>query len=59
MNLKSCECCGVVIDIDRLKFPNIENNDGSIDTTKAIWNGDEFIPKVNCPICEYPITKSG
>jgi len=52
MNLVSCEGCGVVLDKSKLKFPDeIENEDGSIDVTRAAWNGYRHTPFVNCPVC--------
>jgi hypothetical protein len=56
MNLISCESCGVVLDKDRLYFPkNIENDDGSIDMAKAEWDGDLWVAKVPCPVCEHAV----
>ncbi len=54
MNLISCNNCGVILDKDKLKFPkNIvyENCDG-VDLSKAIWDGNDYVPFVKCPACE-------
>ena len=56
MNLISCEACGVVLDADNLEFPeDIEDENGSIDINKAIWNGWDYIPTTPCPVCKEQI----
>lgn len=60
MNLISCGTCGVVLDKDKLNFPDIiDPDDYTIDTEKAVWNGEDFISKVNCPICKNDILEIG
>jgi hypothetical protein len=54
MNLISCDNCGVVLDKDKLQFPkDITRPDGTIDTSKAVWDwdGDEYVAKTTCPVC--------
>lgn len=59
MNLTSCECCGVVLDANVLEFPkDIYGRDGTVDDNLAVWDGDNFVPIVPCPVCEEPIKKS-
>lgn len=58
MKLISCDTCGVVLDGDKLNFPDeIYTYDGSIDDKLAVWNGDSFVPKVQCPVCHADILK--
>ncbi len=58
MNLISCLYCGTVYDADILCFPKlIELVDGTIDTNKAVWDGDGFRPKVDCRACGETIVK--
>lgn len=52
MNLFSCKNCGVVFDKDQLEFPDIELDDGTINTDNSTWNGETFIPTVPCPVCQ-------
>jgi RNA polymerase subunit RPABC4/transcription elongation factor Spt4 len=58
MNLTSCDNCGVVLDKDKLQFPkDITRDDGTIDTSKAVWDGDGYVAKVSCPVCGEDITQ--
>lgn len=57
MNLKSCDNCGIVIDVDKRKFPqDIENEEGCIDPELALWNGEDYVPYIKCPLCRSEIT---
>jgi hypothetical protein len=59
MNLRSCYMCGVVLDMDMLPFPKlIENPDGTINDNLAAWDGDRYVPKVECPVCHHEILKT-
>ena len=59
MNLISCDECGVVLDKDKLQFPcDIEGEGGAVDSDKAAWNGEEYVPKVACPVCNDDILSS-
>ena len=59
MNLISCENCAVILDKEHLHFPHdLYGDDGSIDTEKAAWDGEDYVPKVECPVCEYDILDS-
>ncbi len=58
MNIKSCNECGVVLDLNKLRFPKeIEKGDGSIDCDKAVWDGNSYVPFVKCPVCAGEITQ--
>jgi hypothetical protein len=58
MNIISCENCGVVLDKNRLRFPDDIYRDGSIDDQKAAWDGDNWVAKVICPVCGSDILES-
>ena len=56
MNLISCNSCGVVLDKSKLEFPwTFSREDGSIDDSKAGWNGRDYVPKTKCPVCNGEI----
>lgn len=55
MNQISCNRCGVVLNRNKLAFPYIYLDDGSVDTEKAIWDGDDYVPFVKCPVCAEPV----
>lgn len=58
MKLISCDECAVILDADKLNFPhNIYKEDGSVDRDKAEWDGDDYVPKANCPVCRHSILK--
>jgi len=58
VNLISCDNCGVVLDSDKLSFPtDIYNDDGSINSEYASWNGEDYVPKAKCPVCSEEILK--
>ena len=56
MNLISCNQCGVVINKDRLSFPDIYDHDRMelIEGTYK-WNGENETAYVECPVCGEPI----
>lgn len=51
MNLISCGGCGVVLDLNKLKVEDPNNEDGTVDTDKAVWDGETWVPKAACPVC--------
>lgn len=55
MNLISCEECGVVIDKDRYVEPEIFGEDGTVNMETAIWEGNDFIPVIKCPVCKNKV----
>lgn len=59
MNLVSCNDCGIVLNKDKLSFPeDIHHEDGTIDTKLATWNGNDFVAFVLCPVCDARILKN-
>ncbi|MBI89962.1 MAG: hypothetical protein CMG60_07745 [Candidatus Marinimicrobia bacterium] len=60
MKIISCKACGVVLDAEVLPFPrDIHNDDGSVNTKKAGWNGEEYEPIAPCPNCGTSINSQG
>ena len=58
MNLISCDHCGVVLDADKLNFPdskNYEREDGSLDESMVTWCYGAWRPFVPCPVCRGEI----
>ncbi len=57
MNLTSCGGCGVVLDKDKLIFPDTYDDDGSVIDEASEWSGREgdFIAVVPCPVCKTNI----
>lgn len=54
MNLTSCDQCGVILDMDKLRFAkDIENEDDSINVNVAEWHEPHncFRAFVPCPVC--------
>ena len=53
MNLISCGKCGVVLDKNKIRFPEeLEDSDGAYDITKAQWNGRKYAAFSICPVCK-------
>jgi len=55
MNLISCANCGVVLDKNRLVFPDIYDDDGCVVRGLAEWTGDKYVAVVSCPVCKGSI----
>lgn len=58
MKLMSCDNCGVILDLDKIKFPTeLEDKDGAIDPTKADYDQKrgQFFAYINCPVCNEQI----
>lgn len=51
MNLISCDCCGVVVDADKLEFPEIRDDEGVIIDKACILRFGEYHPALDCPVC--------
>lgn len=58
MNLINCTKCGVVLNKNDLNFPEDIWDDGSIDDSKGKWDGRDFVPFVECPVCKGHILES-
>lgn len=58
MNLVSCDGCGLVYDTNKLYLAKEKESyleDGSLDYEKFAWNGDEYVPYFNCPVCHTDV----
>lgn len=58
MNLQSCDQCGVVLDMDKMVFPDskhYEREDGTFDESMVMWSNGSWRPFVHCPICQNKI----
>lgn len=51
MNLISCNICGVVLDKDKLVFPELHTKNGYV-TRHALWDGEHWINTTKCPVCK-------
>ena len=52
MNLKSCDNCGVVLDLSKMNFStNIDDEE----VVEIEWNGDSDSPVLPCPVCKADI----
>lgn len=59
MNITSCEQCGVVLDKDRLEFPEKYDHDtGEAIEGQSIWVGNDFVAVVECPVCKNYILET-
>lgn len=60
MDLISCDNCGVILDKNKLKFPEdlwdeeTEANDPNL----GEWNGDGFTAILPCPVCKENIREN-
>lgn len=55
MKLISCDKCGVVLDMDKLIFPDIRDEEGEFIEENSVWDGDCFRTVTPCPVCSGPI----
>ena len=60
MNLASCNICGIVLDKDRIYFPDPYNTteEGTELNEHAHWDGDEYVSGIPCPVCKTPILEN-
>jgi len=61
MNLTSCDGCGVVLDKDKLPWPDDlwDLDEEGISQEKAEWNGDKWVAFTECPVCGTHLLKTG
>ena len=51
MDLVSCDRCGVVVDREKIIFPDTHDHDsGEIVVGAGAWVEDEYVAVVDCPI---------
>jgi len=58
MNLISCVCCGVVLDKDKLIFPDTHDDEYELIEENVKWNNDEHSAFISCPVCEHAIIQN-
>ena len=52
MDLISCPSCAVVLDKNKIYFPDVYDHDTQeIIDGNSEWDGDCFIAVVDCPVC--------
>lgn len=57
MKLKSCDICGVVLDLEQIEQPeDIYDKEGVIIDSLTIWENRDFYPAFNCPVCKNKIS---
>jgi hypothetical protein len=56
MNLISCECCGAVIDTDRIPKPDVYDYDsGEPIAGSGAYLGTDLYPVIECFVCKQSI----
>ena len=57
MNIISCDGCGVVLDKDKINFPEPLGYGGSVMYSNVTWDEEEqeWVGTVPCPACGEPI----
>lgn len=58
MNLISCSNCGVVLDKNKIDFPDVYDNHGTVILGEAEWDGDKFVSSISCPVCKKKILET-
>lgn len=49
MKLFSCWNCGVVLDADKICWPDLSRVLPT--ATNSVWDGDRYVPVLHCPVC--------
>lgn len=57
MRLISCDNCGIVLDDDKVKWPEMWDDEGEFIEGSGQWDGDRFVPVMPCPVCKEEITR--
>lgn len=57
MNLKSCDKCAVVLDVDNINFPETSDDSGEVILENCEWLGNwqGYVAFVRCPVCDNKI----
>lgn len=56
MNLKSCDECGVVLDLSKMNFITIMPDENEADYMQNIeWGSNCYYPVLPCPVCKSDI----
>ena len=61
MKLISCDGCGVVLDAEKMHFPydRMFDDNGQVKPSRAVWDGENYVPYLPCPICLSDIKEDG
>lgn len=53
MNLLSCDGCGIVMDMNKIAIPDIQNEDDVGYNMEVAMRTDEdrYVPGIKCPVC--------
>lgn len=58
MNLVSCDNCAVILDGNKIDWPqDLWLDCGAVNEECATLRGDDWVPYVTCPVCEAEITE--
>lgn len=58
MKIISCDRCGVVLDQDKLTFPDVYNHDTQeVILDNCLWLDNEYVSVTTCPCCGNKIMK--
>jgi len=55
MNLISCDGCGLVLDQEKLKIPEMYDESGNMRRDVTVWVNGRFVPSHKCPVCSTKI----
>lgn len=58
MKIISCQCCGILLDTDRISKPQMRDGENfEIITSNAAWDWktDDYRPTIDCPLCKVRI----
>ncbi len=57
MNLRSCNNCGVVLDLDYISSPDMYDKNDNLIEDNAYYNGKKFIEVIYCPVCHQKLSR--
>jgi len=57
MKLISCSGCGVVLDMDKIVFPDVFDENGDYNEGCSEWDGEKYVAIIHCPVCDHIIGK--
>lgn len=60
MNLTSCDRCGVVIDLNKVIFPDVYDHDTQeVIDGNSEWDGRDYVSVISCPVCGANVRENG
>lgn len=59
MRLISCDNCAVILDEDKIEWPEMYDDEGEFINGTGEWDGDvdTYQPVIPCPVCKETIVK--